>query len=112
MNDTKSLRTGAGYALGVGLYATHNAMTEAADTIDALRDENERLEADVKEMREAMIDATAHLVGAASAYEKYAKRFGEIKPKAVIDPFFETRHMDFHKAASRAQAYLNKQVKT
>lgn len=37
MSDTKSLRTGAGYALEVGLYATHKAMTEAADTIDTLR---------------------------------------------------------------------------
>ena len=76
--------------------------------VDAMRDENERLEADVKEMREALIDATVHLIGAASAYEKYAKRFGGIKPQAVIDPFFGTRHMDFHKAADRAQAYLNK----
>lgn len=45
MTDTNSLRTGAGYALEVGLYATHMAMTEAADTIDALRAENERLRA-------------------------------------------------------------------
>ena len=79
-------------------------------TIDTLRDENERLKADLKEMKEALIDATAYLIGAASAYEKYAKRFGGIKPKAVIDPFFETRRMDFQKAASRAQAYLNKAV--
>ena len=70
--------------------------------------QGDALDAEVKEMREALIDAAAHLIGAASAYEKYAKRFGGIKPKAVIDPFFETRHMDFHEAAGRAQAYLNK----
>ena len=36
MTDTNSLRTGAGYALDVGLYATHKAMIEAANTIDTL----------------------------------------------------------------------------
>lgn len=53
MTDTNSLRTEAGYALGVGLYATHNAMTEAADTIDALRAENERLRTVLKATQEA-----------------------------------------------------------
>lgn len=37
VTDTDSLRTGAGYALEAGLYATHKAMIEAADTIDTLR---------------------------------------------------------------------------
>ncbi len=43
MTDPNSLRAGAGYALEAGLYATYRAMTEAADTIDTLRAENERL---------------------------------------------------------------------
>ena len=53
MTDTNSLRTGAGYALEVGLYATHRAMTEAADTIDTLRAENERLRTVLKATQEA-----------------------------------------------------------
>ena len=53
MTDTNSLRTGAGYALDVGLYATHKAMTEAADTIDTLRAENERLRTVLKATQEA-----------------------------------------------------------
>jgi len=75
MNDTKNLRIEAGYALKRGLYVTYKAMIEAADTIDTLRAENERLEADVKEMREALIDATVHLIGAASAYEEICQAF-------------------------------------
>ncbi len=39
MTDTNSLRTGAGYALRAGLYATHKAMIEAADTIDRLKND-------------------------------------------------------------------------
>ena len=53
---------------------------------------------------EALIDATAHLVGAESAYREFAKRHQDIRPKAATDPFFTTRVGDFRKAADRARA--------
>jgi hypothetical protein len=53
---------------------------------------------------DALIDATAHLVGAESAYREFAKRHQDIRPKAATDPFFTTRVGDFRKAADRARA--------
>lgn len=64
---------------------------EAADRIEALE--------------RALLDATANLAGAASAYRKYARRgrhLGRVDP----DPFFTTRASDFDKAVERARAAL------
>lgn len=57
------------------------------------------------EMREALLDATANLVGAASAYRKHAARHRSIG-RAIADPFFTTRAVDLEKAAERAQAAI------
>ena len=57
------------------------------------------------ELIEALMDATAHLAAAASAYKTYAKRhpkFGEPE----TDAFYGTRHQDFDKAVERARAVL------
>lgn len=50
VTDTDSLRTGAGYALEAGLYATHKAMIEAADTIDTLRAQLAEAQRRIKEL--------------------------------------------------------------
>ena len=76
-DTTEELRVAARSIALAGINGWGNLCNEAADTIDTLRDENKRLEADVKEMRKALIDATAHLIEAASAYETYAKRSWE-----------------------------------
>jgi len=59
-----------------------------------------------EEMREALLDATANLVGAASAYRKHAARHRSIG-RAIADPFFTTRAGDLEKAAERAQAAIH-----
>lgn len=51
--------------------------------------------------RDALMDVIAHLVAAASAYEKYARRY---RVRGPSDPFFGTRLRDFQKASERAQA--------
>jgi hypothetical protein len=56
-------------------------------------------------VEEALKDATAHLVGAASAYRTHAARHRSVG-RAVPDPFFTTRAADFDKAAERASAAL------
>jgi hypothetical protein len=56
-------------------------------------------------LRAALIDATATLVGAASAYRKHASRHKSVG-RAQADPLFTTRAMDFDKAAERARAAL------
>lgn len=56
-------------------------------------------------LQEALLDATASLVAAASAYRKYASRHKHVG-RAVADPFFCTRVHDFEKAAERAQAAI------
>ena len=56
-------------------------------------------------IREALIDATAHLAGAASAYRTYAKRATHLG-KVAADPFFTTRANDFDGAVERARAAL------
>ena len=60
----------------------------------------------VRGMREALIDATAHLAGAASAYRKYARRHRAVG-QSEIDPFFATRADDFDKAVERSRAALS-----
>lgn len=62
-------------------------------------------EAQIGRLREALLDATANLAGAASAYEKHASRNKSVG-RAVPDPLFSTRAQDFHKATERARAAL------
>lgn len=50
----------------------------------------------------ALIDASAALCGAASAYDKYASRHKSVG-KADPDPFFTTRVKDFKAAAERSR---------
>ena len=61
-----------------------------------------------EQLIEAFVDATAHLVAAASAYEKHASRARHLKPRAVADALFTTRLNDFKQAAARAQAACQK----
>jgi len=70
-------------------------ITEAADAIEALKAENERL-------LEALMDATAHLVGAVSAYDKFRNK------GATGDPFYKTRIADFNKALDRSRRALER----
>ena len=80
------------------LQATWNERCELADALEALQAENARL-------REALVDATAHLAGATSAYKTFARRarrFGQ----ADIDALYGTRLRDFEKATERARAAL------
>lgn len=58
-DTTEELRVAARSIALAGINGWGNLCNEAADTIDTLRDENKRLEADVKEMRKALTDATA-----------------------------------------------------
>ena len=69
-----------------------------ADVMEEAADEIERL-------RTALIDATAHLAGAASAYRKHAARH-KSQGRAVADAMFSTRVVDFEKATDRARAAL------
>ena len=55
---------------------------------------------------EALMDATAHLAGSASAYRKYARRHSSVG-RSEIDPFFTTRADDFDKAVERARLALS-----
>ena len=56
-------------------------------------------------VKEALMDVTAAMVGAASAYRTYAKR-SSLLGKAETDPFFGTRVADMDKAVERARAAL------
>lgn len=86
----------------------HDLATER-DTLDGLLSETkDRLaaaEAEIARLREALLDAAAHLVGAASAYRKYASRSRTVG-RSSTDPFFTTRLMDFDAATARVQAAL------
>ena len=55
---------------------------------------------DNKKLREALMDAAAHLIGSASAYEKYGRRY---KHRGPSDPFYSTRLKDFKDAGERAR---------
>ena len=63
----------------------------------------QNLRSDVGTLADALLDATAHLSAAASAYERYASRHRSVG-RAVSDPFYTTRVVDFKKAADRARA--------
>lgn len=58
-------------------------------------------------LMEALLDATAHLAGAASAYRAHAKRHNS-QGIARSDPMFSTRAQDFDNAVERARAALAK----
>lgn len=58
-----------------------------------------------EELYEALIDATAHLVGAASAYQTFA---GNSRRAGVRDALYNTRLQDFNKAVARARHMLTK----
>ena len=60
---------------------------------------------EIGRLRTALIDATAHLAGAASAYRKHAARH-KSQGRAVADAMFSTRVVDFEKATDRARAAL------
>ena len=61
---------------------------------------------EVERLRKALIDATAHLAGAASAYRAHAKRHAS-QGKSTPDAMFSTRASDFDKAVDRARAVVH-----
>ena len=63
-------------------------------------------DAEIARLREALLDATAHLIAAAASYRTYARRGGDIRPRAEVDAFFTTRARDYDRAAERARAAL------
>lgn len=82
------------------------------EVLDAELTRSEKAEAEVSrltslidEAAEALLDATANLAGAASAYRKYACRSRTVG-RGVADPFFTTRASDFDAAVERARALL------
>jgi len=62
-------------------------------------------EAENKELREALLDAAANLIGAVSAYNNYV---GRVDQQGKKDPFFNTRYKDFKNAENRITAVLRK----
>lgn len=90
----KTLRACRGEDLG--------ALLARATTAEA---EVSRLTSLIDEAAEALLDATANLAGAASAYRKYACRSRTVG-RGVADPFFTTRASDFDAAVERARALL------
>lgn len=64
--------------------------------IAELETENERL-------KEALMDAVAHLAGAVSAYETFA---GNSKRAGVRDALYNTRSADFRRALERTRGVL------
>lgn len=63
-----------------------------------------------EELFEALMDAAAHLIGAASAYRRHASRHATVG-RAISDAMFTTRVEDFERAAKRAQATVRKFAK-
>ena len=61
--------------------------------------------AEMERLRAALLDATAHLAGAASAYRTYARRSAHLG-RGPADPLFTTRASDFDRAVERARAAL------
>lgn len=64
------------------------------------------LQAKLDTALKALTDATAHLVGAASAYRKHAARHRSVG-RATADPFFTTRAVDFEDAADRSREAIS-----
>jgi hypothetical protein len=63
---------------------------------------NDELAIENKRLKDALLDAAAHLLGASSAYKQFACRH-KSKGKGQMDPFYSTRVDDFESAAFRAQ---------
>ncbi len=63
---------------------------------------------EIPALRAALIDATANLAAAASAYRRHASRHRSVG-RAVADPFFTTRVSDFEAAEEHARAALSAQ---
>jgi len=84
----KRLRTENALA---GHYGPPAIQVEAADRIEALE--------------AALVDATAALAGAASAYRTYARRSAHLG-RGPADALFTTRVGDFDKAVERARRVL------
>lgn len=59
------------------------------------------------EMLEALMDAAAHLIGAAFAYRRHASRHASVG-LAMSDPMYTTRVKDFERAAKKAQTAVRK----
>jgi hypothetical protein len=55
------------------------------------------------ELKDALMDVTAHLSAATSAYDKFVGRHNR---RGQRDPFFETRYQDFAKSVDRGRAVL------
>jgi len=62
----------------------------------------------IEELQMALLDATASLMAASSAYERHAGRARTVKPRAVADALFTTRLADFKNAAHRAAKAIQK----
>ena len=60
----------------------------------------------IKDLKENLLLVAAHFIGAASAYEKYARRMKHIKPVATTDPFFTIRNSDFKKVVDTITSEL------
>lgn len=75
---------------------TRLASAISAALAQARAEERERLQ-------RALLDATASLAAATSAYEQYA---GNVRRRSVRDPFFTTRLKDFQNATERALAAI------
>lgn len=82
------------------------AYIKALDERDAALARAEAAEAEVARLTEALLDAAAHLIGAASAYEKHASRNTHLRPRGIADPFYQIRVKDFREASDRARAAL------
>jgi hypothetical protein len=59
---------------------------------------------EISRLKNALMDATAHLAGATSAYEHFA---GNSKRAGVRDALYSTRLSDFKRALERARAELS-----
>lgn len=92
-----------------GYNVEYERMETDAAFIAASREVVPALIAEVRRLREALVDAAAHLAGASSAYAKHAGRSKSIRPRGVADPFYMTRVQDFDAATSRARKALGAQ---
>ena len=87
-------------------------LTAALAEIERLRGENAALRTEkhadaeaIGALREVLLDATAHLAGASSAYKTFATRHPKWGTPAP-DALFGTRFKDFDAAVGRARAAL------
>lgn len=59
---------------------------------------------EIERLKEALMDATAHLAGAVNAYETFV---GNGKRRGVRDALYNTRVRDFQKSLERARSALS-----